>query len=98
METSLDLSQTSIVLELTFLDLDPGSKHESLDNTGWAIHYQTSNHLSLRLGDSQSGEEGPGAPGVREETSGQQDGVNKPEGAYAEVVLGGSFSVRYSDS
>jgi len=34
-ETSLDLSQTSIDRELTFLDSD-GSNHGSLDNTGGA--------------------------------------------------------------
>ena len=59
-ETSLDLSQTSIDWELTFLDSDPGSNHASLDNSGGAVDSQMSNHLSLSLEDS-SREAGPGA-------------------------------------
>jgi len=69
-KTSLDLSQTSIDWELTFLDLDPRSPHASHDNAGGAVHSQMSNCLSLSLDDSQSCEAGPG---VLEETSGQQD-------------------------
>jgi len=79
-ETSLDLSQTSIDWELTFLDLD-GSNHGSLDNAGGAVDSQMSNRLSLSLEDSQSGEAGPGASGALEETSGRQDGANTTEGA-----------------
>jgi len=59
-ETSLDLSQTSIDWELTFLDSD-GSNHGSLDNAGGAVDSQMSNPLSLSLDDSQSGEAGTGA-------------------------------------
>jgi len=79
-ETSLDLSQTSIDWELTFLDSD-GSNHASLDNAGGAIDSQMSNRLSLSVVDSQSGEAGPGASGPLEETSGPQDGANTREGA-----------------
>jgi len=61
-ETSLDLSQTSIDWELTFLDSD-GSNHGSLDHTGGAVDSQMSNRLSLSLEDSQSGEAGPGRRG-----------------------------------
>jgi len=76
-KTSLDLSQTSIDWELTFLDSDPGSPHGSHDNAGGAVHSQMSNCLSLSLDDSQSCEVGPG---VLEETSGRQDGANTTEG------------------
>jgi len=69
-ETSLDLSQTSIDWELTFLDSD-GSNHRSLDNTGGAVDSQMSNRLSLCLENSQSGEAGPGALGALEETNGR---------------------------
>jgi len=79
-ETSLDLSQTSIDWELTFLDSD-GSNHGSLDNAGGAVGSQMSNRLSLSLEDSQRGEAGPGASGALEETSGRQDGANTTEGA-----------------
>jgi len=79
-ETSLDLSQTSIDWELTFLDSD-GSNHGNLDNAGGAVDSQMSNRLSLSLEDSQSGEAGPGASGSLEETSGRQDGANTTEGA-----------------
>jgi len=79
-DTSLDLRQTSIVWELTFLDSD-GSNHGRLDNAGGAINSQMSNRLSLSLEDSQSGEAGPGASGALEETSGRQDGANTTEGA-----------------
>jgi len=74
-ETSLDLSQTSIDWELTFLDSD-GSNHGSLDNPGGAVDSQMSNRLSLSLEDSQRGEAGSGASGALEETSGRQDGAN----------------------
>jgi len=79
-ETSLDLSQTSIDWELTFLDSD-GSNHGSLDNAGGAVDSQMSNRLSLSLEDSQSGEAGLGASGALEETSGRQDSANTTEGA-----------------
>jgi len=79
-ETSLDLSQTSIDWELTFLDSD-GSNHGSLDNAGGAVDSQMSNCLSLSLQDSQSGEAGPGASGALEQPSGRQDGANTTEGA-----------------
>jgi len=79
-EASLDLSQTSIDWELTFLDSD-GSNHGSLDNAGGAVDSQMSNRLSLSLEDSQRGEAGPGASGALEETSGRQDGANTTEGA-----------------
>jgi len=79
-ETSLDLSQTSIDWELTFLDSD-GSNHGSLDNAGGAVDSQMSNRLSLRLKDSESRQAGPGASGELEETSGRQDGANTREGA-----------------
>jgi len=79
-ETSLDLSQTSIEWELTFLDSD-GSNHECLGNTGGAVDSRMSNRLSLSLEDSQSGEAGPGASGALEETSGRQDGANTTQGA-----------------
>jgi len=61
-ETSLDLRQTSIDWELTFLDFD-GSNHGRLDNAGGAVDTQMSNRLSLSLEDSQSGEAGPGRRG-----------------------------------
>jgi len=80
METSLDLSQTSIDWVLMFLDSD-GSNHGSLDNAGGAVDSQMSNRLSLSLPDSQSGEAGPGASRALEETSGRQDGLNTTEGA-----------------
>jgi len=80
METSLDLSQTSIDWELTFLDSD-GSNHGSLDNAGAAVDSQMSNRLSFSLEDSQSGEAGPGASGALEETSGRQDRANTTQGA-----------------
>jgi len=79
-ETSLDLSQTSIDWELTFLHSDE-SNHERLDNAGGDVDSQMSNRLSLSLEDSQSGEAGPGASGALEETSGQQDCANPTEGA-----------------
>jgi len=79
-ETSLDLSQTWIDWELTFLDLD-GSNHGSLQNARGAVESQMSNRLSLSLEDSQSGEVGAGASGALEETRGQQDGANTMEGA-----------------
>ena len=79
-EISLDLSQTLIDSELTFLDSD-GSNHGSLDKAAGAVDSQMSNRLSLSLEDSQSGEAGPGASGALEETSGWQDGANTPEGA-----------------
>jgi len=80
METSLDLSQTSIDWELTFLDSD-WSNHGSLDNEGGAVDSQMSNRLSLSLEDYQSREAEPGASGVLEETSGRQDSANTTEGA-----------------
>jgi len=79
-ETSLDLSQTSIDWELTFLDSD-GSYHGSLDNGGGAVDSEMSNRLSLSLEDSQCGEAGLGASGALEETSGRQDGANTTHGA-----------------
>jgi len=79
-ETSVDLSQTSIDWELTFLDSD-GSNHGSLDNAGGAVDSQMSNRLSLSLDDSRSGEAGPRASGALEETSGWQDVANTTEGA-----------------
>jgi len=79
-ETSLDLSQTSIDWELTFLDSD-GSNHGSLDNAGGAVDSQMSNRLSLSLEDSQSGDAVPGASEALEQTSGRQDGANTTEGA-----------------
>jgi len=79
-ETSLDLSQTSIDCELTFLDSD-GSNHGSLDNAGWAVDSQMSNRLSLSLQYSQRGEAGPGASPAVEETSGRPDGANTTQGA-----------------
>ena len=80
-KTLLDLSQTSIDRELTFLDSDAGSNHGSLDNPGRAVDSQMSNHLSLRLDDSQGGEAGSGALGALEETSGGQDSGNTTERA-----------------
>jgi len=53
-ETSLDLSQLSIDLELMFLDSDPGSKHGSLGNAGVAVDSQMTNHSSRSVEDSQS--------------------------------------------
>ena len=79
-EPSLDLSQTSIDWELTFLDSD-GSNHGSRDNAGGAVDTQMSNRLSLSREDSQSGEAGPGASWALEETSGRQDSANTTEGA-----------------
>jgi len=66
------------VWELTFLDSDPGSNHESLDNAGGAVDSQMSNHLSLNLDNSQNREAGPGAV---EKTSSWPDGGNTTEGA-----------------
>ena len=59
-ETSLNLCQTSIAWELTFLDSD-GVNHGSLDTSGRAIAFELSNRLSLSLEDSESGEAGQGA-------------------------------------
>jgi len=53
----------SIEWGLTFLDSDPGSNHGSLDNAAGAVDSQMSNHLSLSMDDSQSGEAVQGAPG-----------------------------------
>jgi len=79
-ETSLDLCQTSIDWELTFLNSD-ASNHGSLDNAAGGVDSQMSNRLSLSPEDSQSGDAGPGASGALEETSGRQDGANTTEGA-----------------
>jgi len=76
----MDLSQTLIDCELTFLNSD-GSNQGSLDNAGGAVDYQMSNRLSLSLEDSQCLEAGPGASGALEENSGRPDGGNTTEGA-----------------
>jgi len=95
-ETSRDLRQTSIDWDLTFLDSD-GSNDGGLDNAGGAVDSQISNRLSLSLEDSPSGEAGPAASGVLEETSCRQDGANTTEGAYAEVVRVATFNFFSSD-
>ena len=79
-EKSLDLSQTSIDWDLTFLDSD-GSNQGSLDNGGGGVDSPMSNRLSLSLEDSRGGEAWPGVSGALEQTSGRQDGVNTTEGA-----------------
>jgi len=90
-ETSVDLCQTSIDWELTFLD-SHWSNQGSLDNAEGAVDSQMSNRLSLSLEDSHSREAGPEALGALEETSGRQDGANTTEGAEGEVVRGGRFN------
>jgi len=96
-ETSLDLCQTFIDQELTIVDSDPQSNHDSLATALGAVDSQMRNHLSLSVEDSQKAEAGLRALLALDETLGQQDGVHTTAGALGEVVRVCTFNLLCSD-